>query len=323
MVKRKMIAIDNGKKNLKAKCGDKEIIYANNYSIGHTPNLLGKNTYNITYKNKEYTIGENTNKSDKNIGKGSEIQIIQALTAITRFLDHNINERVCVVYGESVDKYFDNENKKNIKSLLEGRHIVIVEENDEVVTYTFTIEQVHILPEGTGELLSDFINKKNGTHYVVDIGGGTINFLTTDGCKPECDQSTSLPLGINNVIFKIIQNAKRKSIDGVEGQEKLIHEYLENREKCGSTKLDKIIEETIIEQFKEFDNKLAGYGINLHKLLEVQPVTFVGGGSQLFKKQIDKLYKCEVMTTSVVVENPVMSNVRGFYNYGLIKNLQE
>lgn len=323
MNKRKVIAIDNGKKNLKAKCGDLEIVYANNYSEGHTPNvtLLGKNTYNVTYKNQEYTIGENARTSDKNIGKGSNIQIIQALTAITRFLTAGVNENICVLYGESVDKYFDNEHKKNIKALLEGGHTIIVDGNDGVVTYTFTVEEVHILPEGTGELLSDFVNKIEGTYYVVDIGGGTINFLTTSGCRPEPEKSTSLPLGINNIITKIMKNAKRKGIDGVEGQYKLIHEYLKDRKKCVSTKLDNIIEETIFEQFKELDDNLAGYGVNLHELLKIQPVMFIGGGSQLFKSQIDKYYKCEVSTESLVVENPIMSNVRGFYNYGLIKNL--
>lgn len=323
MNKRKVIAIDNGKKNLKAKCGDQELVYNNNYSEGHTPdiNLLGENTFNVTYKNQQYTIGENARTSDKNIGKGSEIQIIQALTAITRFLNPSISEKVCILYGESVDKYFDDEHKNNIKSLLEGRHIVSIGVDGEEVTYTFTIEEVHILPEGTGELLSDFVNKRKGTYYVVDIGGGTINFLTTSGCRPEPEKSTSFPLGVNNIVSKIIKKAKRKGIDGVEGQEKLIHEYLEDRNKCGSTKLNRIIEDTIIEQFKELDDKLAGYGVNLHELLKVQPITFIGGGSELFKSQIDKLYKCEVLSTSVVVENPIMSNVRGFYNYGLIKNL--
>lgn len=322
MNKRKLIAIDNGKKNLKAKCDKEELIYNNNYSLGftHDGSLLGNNTFNVSYKNVQYTIGNNARTSDKNEGKGSDVQIVQALTAITRFLKPNVNEKVCVLYGESVDKYFDIAHKEEIKSALEGRHILTVGNLEEELTYVFTVEEVHILPEGTGELLSDFVNKFEGTHYVVDIGGGTINFLTTSGLRPEPQQSRSFPLGINNVVAKIIRNAKRIGINA-DGQDKLIYEYLNGDKPCLNQNLAKVMEDAVIDQLKEFDDRLSGLGVNLHDILQFQPVTFIGGGSGLFKKYIDKHYKCEVQTTSLVVENPVMSNVRGFYNYGLIKNL--
>ena len=102
MAKKKIIAIDNGKMNLKAKQGELELCYLNKYSkkLTDDENLLGKDTYNVTYKGNNFTIGANGKSSDRNEGKASDVHIVQALTAITRFIEPDCKEDIYLMYGE-------------------------------------------------------------------------------------------------------------------------------------------------------------------------------------------------------------------------------
>lgn len=310
----KLIAIDNGKMNLKAKHGNKEICYLNKYSkkLTDDENLLGKNTYNVSYKGSNYTIGANGRTSDRNEGKASKYHIIQALTAITRFIEPDCKDNICLMYGESVDMYFNNSHKIDIKTKLEGRHTVYVNG----VAYNFNVEYVQILPEGIGHILQD-LDKYIGVQYVVDIGGGTINFLKVVNGRPEPDVCRSFLLGVNNIISEIQTNLKRAGYGAYD--EDLISQYLTTRE-CPNVSVLKKMDELVLEQLEKLDETLAVRDINIHNLLRVHPVTFIGGGSQLFKEHINRYYKSEV-TDNLVVKDALMANARGFYEYGVAKFL--
>lgn len=311
---RLIIAIDNGKMNMKIKCGDEEIVYKNRFSIGHTDdeNLLGEYTYNVTYKNQDYTIGDNAKKSDKNEGKGSQEQIVQALTAITRFIKPIEKRPIYIMYGESVDYYFRDDQKESIKNSLEGNHTIQV--NDE--TYMFNVELVQVLPEGIGYILEN-LSDLLGVQYVVDIGGGTINFLTVDNGRPSPEDSFSYLLGVNNILAKSISQIKRKTTMGAL-PDKMLLSFIMNPDSCQNKELRSIIDQVITEQFKELDDKLAGVDINIHDYLKAQRVYFVGGGAELFRNFLEKYYHSEVCN-QVVVDEPLFANVRGFYAYGVSK----
>ena len=312
MNNRKIIAIDNGKMNLKAKHGDKELCYLNKYSKNLTDdeNLLGKDTYNVTYKEKNYTIGANGRTSDRNEGKASEIHIVQALTAITRFVEPECEDEIYVMYGESADMYFNNKHKIEIKNKLEGKQNIYVNGK----AYKLNIKYVQILPEGIGHILQD-LEKYSGVQYVVDIGGGTINFLKVINGRPEPDSCGSFLLGVNNIISEVQTELKRAGYGTYD--EDLIRQYLTTRE-CPSANVLKKMDELVIEQLEKLDDTLAVRGINLHNLLKVQPVIFIGGGAKLFKQHINKYYRSEVID-NLVVDEALMANVRGFYEYGIAK----
>ena len=311
-MKKKIIAIDNGKMNLKAKCGDNELCYLNKYSkiLTDDENLLGKDTYNVTYRGKNFTIGANGKTSDRNEGKASEVHIVQALTAITRFIEPECKEDLYIMYGESVDMYFNNKHKIDIKTNLEGKHNIYVNG----IAYNFNIEYVQILPEGIGHILQD-LEKYAGVQYVVDIGGGTINFLKVVNGRPEPDSCRSFLLGVNNIISEVQTNLKRNGYGAYE--EDLIRQYLTTRE-CPNASVLKKMDELVIEQLERLDDTLAVRDINIHNLLKVQPVMFIGGGAELFKEHINKYYKSDVID-DLVVTDALKANVRGFYEYGIAK----
>ena len=78
------------------------------------------------------------------------------------------------------------------------------------------------------------------------------------------------------------------------------------------------MDELVIEQLEKLDDTLAVRDINIHNLLKVQPVMFIGGGAELFKEHINKFYKSDVIDNLVVVD-ALKANVRGFYEYGVAK----
>lgn len=305
-----IIALDNGKMNLKAKCGDKELCYRNKYSEGLTDECLGKDTFNVIYEDGKYTIGANGAKSDKNEGKGSKIHIVQALTAITNFIDEEEDREIILIYGESVDLYFNSKHKAEVKEALEGNHSIKVNGKK----YKFTIKTVQIMPEGIGHILQD-LPKYSGVQYVVDIGGGTINFLTVINGRPEPSRSDSFLLGVNEIVRKIKEHLKREGYG--EQYEELILQFIDDKKSCKNKKVYKIIEEHIKQGFVELDNKLSGF-VDIHSLLKIQPVLFIGGGSKLFKEQINEHYKSEIID-DVVVEDALLANVRGFHTFGTVK----
>lgn len=308
----KIIAIDNGKMNMKITDGNVELCYLNKYSkkLTDDENLLGKDTYNVTYKGSNYTIGVNGKSSDRNEGKASDIHIVQALTAITRFIEPDCKEDIYIMYGESVDMYFNNKHKIEIKTKLEGKHTIYVNG----VAYNFNIEYVQVLPEGIGHILQD-MEKYNEIQYVVDIGGGTINFLKVKNGRPEPDSCRSFLLGVNNIISEVQTELKRTGYGTYD--EDLIRQYLTTRE-CPNASVLKKMDELVIEQLEKLDDTLSVRDINIHNILKVQPVMFIGGGSELFKEHINKYYRSEVID-NLVVENALMANARGFYEYGIAK----
>lgn len=310
--KKIIMAIDNGKMNMKIKCGKKEYCYPNRYSKRPTSdrNLLGNNTYNVQYEDKYCTVGENGKFSDRTEGKSSPMQILQALTAITRFLKPKGKERVWLTYGESVDKYFDVENKTKIKTELQKKHKIFVNGEE----YDFEIEQVQVLPEGIGHILQD-LDKYSGVQYVVDIGGGTVDFLTVVNGMPDPDECHSFRLGVNDIISKVRTNLKR---DGYgDYSEALIRQFVTTRE-CDNSAVINKIDDLIMEQLENVDVELSTKNIDLHDLLKIHPITFVGGGSELLKNQINEYYKSSI-TDNLVVKNALMTNVRGFHEYALAK----
>ena len=312
MAKKKIIAIDNGKMNLKAKQGELELCYLNKYSkkLTDDENLLGKDTYNVTYKGNNFTIGANGKSSDRNEGKASDVHMVQALTAVTRFIEPDCKEDIYLMYGESVDMYFNNKHKIEIKTKLEGKHTIYVNG----VAYNFNIEYVQVLPEGIGHILQD-LEKYSGVQYVVDIGGGTINFLKVVNGRPEPDSCRSFLLGVNNIISEVQTELKRTGYGTYD--EDLIRQYLTTRE-CPNVSVLKKMDELVMEQLEKLDDTLSVRDINIHNILKVQPVMFIGGGSKLFKEHINRYYRSEVID-NLVVENALMANARGFYEYGIAK----
>lgn len=302
----KIIAMDSGKFNLKAmESNGKSLIFRNKITKGRNIDLgVNKgNTYNVTYNEEKYVVGNGGNYSDSQEGKATEEHKISTLTAITQFLDkESKGEEVILIYGESVNKYYSATQRKEIKNMFEGRHQIVVDD----IEYDFTITKAHILLEGLGCILENY-DQFTGMQYIVDIGGKTINFLTVNNAIPIEQECTSYGMGVNNIVSKTVESLHKA---GYDLRTELVDEFI--REGATTKQVQQIIDNEIEDQLDMFDNALGNKGINIHSILKVYKVNFIGGGSELFKDYIAKHYG----SNANVIENAVYSNVKGFCTYG-------
>lgn len=306
LLKRKVVAIDSGAYNTKGKSSVGNIMFRTRFSLNHID--LGmcsnNNTYNVTINGKEYTIGDSADYEDISEGKDSEVHILTTLTSVA--LLRGDAKNIILMYGESYNMYSNPEQKRKIKNLLEGDHIVTVESKNGIIeTHEFTIELVHILPEGVGHILQDLRNNLD-IKYVWDWGGSTVNFLEVINGVPS-KKSRSFELGMHNLTGSV-ESAISKAGHG-RRPEDLVKQWIENG--CPDRDIQKIIDKELYDQLYKIDHELKKNSINLQKFHEV---TFIGGTSQLFSKQIRERYSC-----AIVYPKCLTANVDGFYEYGRLK----
>lgn len=309
MTTTKVIAVDSGKMNMKARCGDKEIIYRNHYTEGRHSDVMQKGnlTWNVTYDGKDYTVGDTADHYDIHEGKASSEHILTTLVAITRFLDPTIKyDNIVVVYGESVDKYFEQEHKDKITNALNGSHVINVDGQ----VYRFTIVYTHVLPEGIGNVLLNPVEYK-GVRHLVDIGGKTINFLTCNNGRPVERESLSVGLGMRKIASEFRHLVKKDpNCPNIDVNRSV--ELLENgTDNIAFAQHRDIAIKNIL---REFEIALGAEDIDLKSLVEDGLVTFVGGGSTTLNNVITSIYP-----KAKFVEDSVLANVRGFYLYGFKK----
>lgn len=309
-----IIAIDSGKNNMKVRCGENYYVnHTNKYDKGFTPVMKGENTYNVSYLDREWTIGANASKSILGEGKSDDFHILSALVEITRVLkpynkkEDNVQD-VFLVYGESVDYYFDEINVKEIERKFLGVHELEVDD----VLYKFNIKKVKVLPEGIGHIMSE-IETFKGLQYVIDIGGCTINFITAMNGLPNKDKSRSFQFGIDNVVSIAKGKLKRQRYMI---EEEGIKQALENGTE--SLAVANVLNETILEQLKKLDDELMAFGMDIHSLMKTQSFSFVGGGSKLFQKQLVTTYHSEVENGIKFLEDAERTNVDGMFVYAKV-----
>lgn len=304
-LKRKIVAVDSGAFNTKGVSDVGEVLFNTKYSPRHTDaGYLGDDTYNVTINGKELTIGNTATRADKREGKHTDVHIWSTLTAVA-LLRGGASE-IVLGYGESYNKYVQDEQKKQIINRLIGKHVVEIEnKNGQKEVHSFEIVLVHILPEGTGHILSN-LRANLGVKYVFDWGGSTINFLEVINGRPT-ENSQSFPFGVHNV------NALAGSAISKAGlgtfTDAQVKEWVEKG--CPNRDIQREIDYVIEEQLHKIDDKLYGLNINLHDYIEVD---FTGGTTELFKSQIREHWAC-----SRIQPECVKSNVRGFYEYMRLK----
>lgn len=305
MALKKIIAIDSGAFNTKGKSDIGDVLFNTKYSPRHSDTgMLGEDTYNATIDGEHVTIGNSALRTDKSEGKDSPLHIWSTLSSIA--LLRGGAKDIILGYGESFNKYSNEEHKNSLIKLLKGEHTVELEsKNGKKELHEFTISLVHILPEGTGHILSN-LKANMGVRYVIDWGGSTINFLEVINGRPT-ENSVSFPFGVHNINSLVWSKLSKNGLGNF--SEAQIKEWVSDG--CPNKKIQQVIDEVIDDQLYKLDDALAGFNINLHDYLEV---AFTGGTTLLFESQIRKYYKC------AKIENDCLTgNVNGFYEYMRLK----
>jgi len=117
---------------------------------------------------------------------------------------HYENE-FCLVVGQPLGKHKKDE-KTAIKSLLEGQHTIIV--NDE--KKDIYIKRVEVAPEGASAF---FARPIQGKVRIIDVGSGTINLATIENNRFIDRDSNTLTFGMNTTKTKDIGALSRAIIN--------------------------------------------------------------------------------------------------------------
>lgn len=326
-----LIALDNGKFNVKGYCRDRKIIFKNRVSEGHS-DVLSEGSYNAVFKKSKYFVGNSASGVNAIEGKAEFENLLTTLVAITQLTHKN---EIILVYGESVNFYFDGEHHKKLKKLLKGTHTIEVQGEIREIT----IKEVYIFLEGIGHMFTNYDKNGVGTRVTVDIGGTTMQvFVTTNGAPSE-KNSFAFHMGMYSIRSQVRERFKKELKRAFTPNE--VEEYidkvctrknlqakinngftLDNEEQVKyensllrNTQMINIIESVIREQLKDLDRELAE--INNFSLKTRDEVFFVGGTSVQIAEYIKEHYKEDYVHVNVLKDG-LFSTVKGYYAYGLM-----
>lgn len=328
-----LVALDSGKFNVKGYCRNRHIIFKNRVSEGHS-DVLSEGSYNAVFKKGKYFVGNSASGVNAIEGKAEFENLLTTLVAITQLTDKN---EIILVYGESVNFYFDEEHHKKLKKLLKGTHTIEVQGELREIT----IKEVYIFLEGIGHMFTNYEENGVGTRVTVDIGGTTMQvFVTTNGAPSE-KHSYAFHMGMYSIRSQVREKFKRLLKRPLTANE--VEEYIDKvcarknlqakidrgvaltdkelviyeRSLLKNPKMIEIIESVIREQLKELDRELAE--INNFSLKTREEVFFVGGTSVQIGEYIKEHYSEDDVYINVL-EDGLLSTVKGYYAYGLIIN---
>ena len=298
-----VIGLDAGNENIKVVIFNGKIIIKNkvdknkqiDVSISKT-----NDTFNVTYKDTCYVVGNHAEQpSSRMEGKNTSKHLICALVAISQLVTNG--SELYIVIGESANVYFNQEHKKNLIEIFTGIHNIKVNDKE----YEYLIKEVYVLPEGIGHKITNYQNYiNNKVSYTVDIGSSTLNYIYTEGLVPIESRCASFPMGMHNLVSNIRKSLSRNG-GPLNMTDQQIKEYIENG--CKNEKISNIINAEIIKQFNRLDSYLEADGIRIRDLPEVE---FCGGGAVTLQRYIEDIYD-----NSIIVDDPLWSNVKGFYKF--------
>lgn len=322
-----LIGLDNGKFNVKGYARNKEIIFKNRVSKGHS-DVLSEGSYNAVFRKEKYFVGNSASGVNAMEGKGEFENLLTTLVAITQLTNKN---EIILIYGESVNCYFNAKHQKDLIKMLRGTHTIEVQGEIREIT----IKEVYIFLEGIGHMFTDYKRRGTGTRFTVDMGGTTMQtFITTNGYPSE-KTSFSFPMGMYSIRSEVDERFKKElrvSLTSNEVEEYIdrvcLRKNLQAKIDAGHTltkdeEIDyevsllrnadmiNIIESVIKNQLIELDRELSlRNNLSLHKRDEV---FFVGGTAVQIREYIKEHYK-----NANVLLDGLFSNAKGYYAYGLM-----
>lgn len=301
------LGLDNGSGNLQLVTSTTRFLMENKIDEDRVLDKelsRNENSFNVIYKDKQYLVGAAANNPTGQVeGKHTERHLISMLTAFTQSIPNN--SIVNMATGESMDKYFNAKHKEMLINKFTGDHEIIVDGK----TYNYTIQKVHVLPEGIGHKLLAPGNYKGRITWTVDLGASTANFLYCNGLLPDEAYSKSFQLGmhklVSNIKTAISRNGYGKSVPT-----KNVDNYIKNG--CNIPEIQEIINQEVFTLLETFHNSLVTT-IDLDDVF-VEEIEFLGGTSIRLQQYIKQRYE-----KAIFIENGMWTNAEGFAKFAIAK----
>lgn len=183
------------------------------------------------------------------------------------------------------------------------------------------VKDVLILPQPLGALyycmsqkdeVEDFEFLEDEVNLIIDPGFLTFDFLLANGIRTVENRSDAYPGGVSKILKSIANSLSEKFEIKYDNLSAIDKALTRRRLKVNGKKEDLAdhIKNTrsVIEGSVNYMKNIVGDGS------DVDNIILVGGGSELFKKTIESFYKNHQI---IYVDEPQMTNVKGYYEAGL------
>lgn len=301
------ISIDSGKHTTKSFFKDSEgniVKDAIPTKMSSTDELLptSPNSYIVSMggSNERYVLGASGIDYDYSTNKAIDLHRFAIYTLIHKYALNN--QIVHLTIGCPLSIFHNVEAREKYRNFIYGEKTISFTVNGE--TKQFILENVKVVPEGSGFLLKNSNIYQNRIVGIVDIGGLNLNGCIYNKLVP--DKSTYFT---ENKGSHILRNDLRIALN----------------EEYGAELGDNIMEQVLADGYlKKFPEKSKAFIDNFYRaFLEVNiknsmkkkgwatdymDIVFVGGGSLLLKEHIKAVFP-----NAIIAENAQWENVEGAY----------
>lgn len=315
MIESKLISIDPGKYATKAialnRNNTMEKVYFRTkvfkLNNGMDIDAQGK-SFKVGLDGKEFIIGDQGEEIDYTIDKANLNHKLATYTATTQLLEGF--KAVKLTIGCPTSVYRNKELRNDYRDYIWNDGSVKIEVNNK--THSFLIENVLVLPEGSGIVYTRPELFKNKRVAVIDLGGLNMNFTIYDSLIPQPSSMFTLNHGYAEIETRLTNELN--STYGIA----LTSSDVQNVVRQGGVKIKGTIDprstqiiDGIIDQYML---KLIQEARKNNFNLDMMDIVFVGGTSLLVHDKIK-----QYLPHAIIVENAQWTNVEGFYKVGAIK----
>lgn len=257
----------------------------------------------VEYKGNKYILGEEAETVDFNRSKARDVHKIATYAAVGQIVKNG--DVVNLIIGCPLSIYNNVEDRTEYKEFMFNGGDVKVKINGE--DKQFQIENVLVCPEGSGVIYRNPSLYKDSTIGIIDIGGLNTNCCVYKSLTPIKSTSFTTELGANvlksGLKHRLNGEYKEANIPDYLMDDILVKGFIKSHPEDSKPVIREYVDSHLKKIMQECNKK--GWDINNIDIL------FVGGGSFLFRNNIEK----QVMDAGISKEAD-LDNVIGFLTIG-------
>lgn len=342
-----IFSLDLGNKQAKLKSSKHEYILPSRYinaadmpmSIGNTASN-DLHTYSVPFSDDEYVWGKDIDQlhldeylsdtimyGDRYNSEAFKLLANFALGLLASDFSDAKEQvlEVVITAGLPTGDYANKNRLKDLSKVLSGQHQVTIDNK----IFTVRVKETNILPQPIGTLYNELLDKEgyiNNKEYlnqkvgIVDIGGGTILIDTILNFQLSSKNRHQYNTGVNDLYESIA--SKIEGDVSIYQLEKDLRKG--SKERQWSYRFSKNRQEDITKlvnsECDRFTKRLIdNINSTLRNLDSIDTLLFTGGGANLINQKLLK----HTFKNSVIVKDTELANVKGFYKFGLSKELEK
>lgn len=295
----KIISVDSGKHKTKAIMDNKQINFRTKIQeVEKTILDTRAGSFNITYKDKNYLLGDGAKLDDFDTTKKKLQHKLSVYAAST--LLNPINESISLVVLSPLSVFMDKDKREEFRQYILDNHTptFILEDKKR----TLKINDVNIFGETVAAAFTNNHLFKNKPCGIIDTGGLNVNGIVLNNMSPITGTEFTINQG-GHLISEKIRKELNKQLEINIQEYQMDHILKINYHPKNKEKSSNIIKSILSDHFTEIINTMKANNWDIEGL----DIVVTGGGSLLLGMENIKEY----LPNSILSKNPVWDNCEG------------